>query len=114
MPAADSPATLKEVSFDIEPGQYAAFVGPSGAGKTTVSYLVPRLHDVTAGAVLFAGDDVRELQQESLIGAIGIVGTAAVADAITPRIGDIPDLRLDTIRPCRCRQTDLKSNCSGL
>ena len=70
---ADSPATLKEVSFDIEPGQYAAFVGPSGAGKTTVSYLVPRLHDVTGGAVLFAGDDVRELQQESLIGAIGIV-----------------------------------------
>jgi len=71
--AADSPATLKEVSFDIEPGQYAAFVGPSGAGKTTVSYLVPRLHDVTGGAVVFAGDDVRELQQESLIGAIGIV-----------------------------------------
>jgi ATP-binding cassette subfamily B protein len=70
---ADSPATLKEVSFDIEPGQYAAFVGPSGAGKTTVSYLVPRLHDVTGGAVLFAGDDVRRLQQESLIGAIGIV-----------------------------------------
>jgi ATP-binding cassette subfamily B protein len=71
--AADSPATLKGVSFAIEPGQYAAFVGPSGAGKTTVSYLVPRLHDVTGGRVLFAGDDVRELQMESLIGAIGIV-----------------------------------------
>jgi ATP-binding cassette subfamily B protein len=69
----DSPATLKGVSFEIEPGQYAAFVGPSGAGKTTVSYLVPRLHDVTGGGVIFAGDDVRELQQESLIGAIGIV-----------------------------------------
>ena len=69
----DSPATLKEVSLDIQPGQYAAFVGPSGAGKTTVSYLVPRLYDVSGGAVRFAGDDVRELQQESLIGAIGIV-----------------------------------------
>jgi ATP-binding cassette subfamily B protein len=69
----DSPATLKGVSFEIEPGQYAAFVGPSGAGKTTVSYLVPRLHDVTDGRVLFAGTDVRELRQESLIGAIGIV-----------------------------------------
>ncbi|CAN5244617.1 ABC transporter ATP-binding protein [soil metagenome] len=69
----DSPATLKGVSFSIEPGQYAAFVGPSGAGKTTVSYLVPRLHDVTDGRVMFAGDDVRDLQQESLIGAIGIV-----------------------------------------
>jgi len=69
----DSPATLKGVTFAIEPGQYAAFVGPSGAGKTTVSYLVPRLHDVTSGRVLFAGDDVRDLRQESLIGAIGIV-----------------------------------------
>jgi ATP-binding cassette subfamily B protein len=69
----DSPATLKGVTFAIEPGQYAAFVGPSGAGKTTVSYLVPRLHDVTSGRVLFAGDDVRDLQMESLIGAIGIV-----------------------------------------
>jgi ATP-binding cassette subfamily B protein len=69
----DSPATLKGVTFAIRPGQYAAFVGPSGAGKTTVSYLVPRLHDVTSGRVLFAGDDVRDLQQESLIGAIGIV-----------------------------------------
>ena len=70
---ADTPATLRGVSFAIEPGQYAAFVGPSGAGKTTVSYLVPRLHDVSEGRVLVAGDDVRELQQESLIGAIGIV-----------------------------------------
>ncbi|HXR44693.1 MAG TPA: ABC transporter ATP-binding protein, partial [Pseudolysinimonas sp.] len=67
---ADGPATLKGVSFDIERGQYAAFVGPSGAGKTTVSYLVPRLYDVADGRVLFAGDDVRDLQQESLIGAI--------------------------------------------
>jgi ATP-binding cassette subfamily B protein len=69
----ETPATLRGISFDIEPGQYAAFVGPSGAGKTTVSYLVPRLYDVSGGAVRFAGDDVRELQQESLIGAIGIV-----------------------------------------
>src|SRR6185503_7366279 len=70
---ADSPATLKGVSFSIEPGQYAAFVGPSGAGKTTVSYLVPRLYDVADGRVVFAGSDVRELQRESLVDAIGIV-----------------------------------------
>jgi ATP-binding cassette, subfamily B, bacterial len=70
---ADSPATLKGVSFTIEPGQFAAFVGPSGAGKTTVSYLIPRLHDVTSGRVLFAGDDVRQLEGESLVGNIGIV-----------------------------------------
>ena len=69
----DQRPTLDEVSFAIEPGQYAAFVGPSGAGKTTVSYLVPRLHDVTSGAVRYAGTDVRELQGESLVGSIGIV-----------------------------------------
>jgi ATP-binding cassette subfamily B protein len=68
-----TPATLKVVSFTIEPGQFAAFVGPSGAGKTTVSYLIPRLHDVTSGRVLFAGDDVRELQADSLVRNIGIV-----------------------------------------
>ena len=69
----DSPATLKGVSFEIRPGQFAAFVGPSGAGKTTVSYLIPRLHDVTSGRVVFAGDDVRDLEQDSLVRNIGIV-----------------------------------------
>ncbi|MBF0673210.1 MAG: ABC transporter ATP-binding protein [Salinibacterium sp.] len=68
-----SPATLKHVSFTIEPGQYAAFVGPSGAGKTTVSYLVPRLHDATSGTVRFAGVDVRDLQHEDLMRNVGIV-----------------------------------------
>jgi ATP-binding cassette subfamily B protein len=70
---ADSQPTLKSVSFEIEPGQYAAFVGPSGAGKTTVSYLIPRFHEAADGRVLFAGDDVRTLQQDSLVANIGIV-----------------------------------------
>lgn len=69
----DSRPTLDRVSFTIEPGQFAAFVGPSGAGKTTVSYLVPRLYEASDGAVRFAGVDVRELSQESLISHIGIV-----------------------------------------
>ena len=74
-PDADSSTkpTLDSVSFAIEPGQYAAFVGPSGAGKTTVSYLIPRLHQASGGRVLFAGDDVRDLTQDSLIRNIGIV-----------------------------------------
>ncbi|MCS5713850.1 ABC transporter ATP-binding protein/permease [Herbiconiux sp. CPCC 205716] len=65
--------TLDDVSFAIEPGQFAAFVGPSGAGKTTVSYLVPRFYEATKGAVLVDGHDVRELRQESLIDRLGIV-----------------------------------------
>lgn len=69
----DSPPTLRGLSFEIRPGQFAAFVGPSGAGKTTVSYLIPRLHDVTSGRVLFAGTDVRDLEQDSLVRNIGIV-----------------------------------------
>ncbi|MFB6610199.1 ABC transporter ATP-binding protein [Agromyces sp. NPDC056379] len=69
----DSRPTLDAVSFTIEPGQFAAFVGPSGAGKTTVSYLVPRLYEASGGVVRFAGVDVRDLDQESLISHIGIV-----------------------------------------
>jgi ATP-binding cassette subfamily B protein len=69
----DSPPTLKGLSFDIEPGQFAAFVGPSGAGKTTVSYLIPRFHDVSGGRILFAGTDVRDIEQDSLVANIGIV-----------------------------------------
>jgi len=69
----DTPATLKGVTLDIEPGQFVAFVGPSGAGKTTVSYLIPRLHDVSSGRVLFAGTDVRDLNQDDLVRHIGIV-----------------------------------------
>jgi ATP-binding cassette, subfamily B, bacterial len=71
--AEDTPAILRGISFSIEPGQFAAFVGPSGAGKTTVSYLIPRLHDVSSGAVRYAGDDVRDLDAEALVRTIGIV-----------------------------------------
>jgi ATP-binding cassette subfamily B protein len=66
-------ATLEDVSFSIQPGQFAAFVGPSGAGKTTVSYLIPRFYEASAGTVRFAGRDVRELQRESLVSHIGVV-----------------------------------------
>ncbi|MFN3707509.1 ABC transporter ATP-binding protein [Microcella sp.] len=69
----DGPPTLSDVSFTVEPGQFVAFVGPSGAGKTTISYLIPRLYEATEGRVLFAGVDVRELRRASLIAEVGIV-----------------------------------------
>jgi ATP-binding cassette subfamily B protein len=52
---------LRGVDLEVEPGQLAAIVGPSGAGKTTATYLVPRFYDVTEGAVLIDGYDVRDL-----------------------------------------------------
>ena len=65
--------TLEDVSLEIEPGQLAAIVGPSGAGKTTISYLVPRLYDVTGGSVSIDGRDVREIALASLAEMIGMV-----------------------------------------
>jgi len=65
--------TLRDVSFSVEPGQHVAFVGPSGAGKTTISYLIPRFYDVSGGSIRFAGHDVRDIAQDSLLDRIGIV-----------------------------------------
>jgi ATP-binding cassette subfamily B protein len=65
--------TLEDVSLAVEPGQLAAIVGPTGAGKTTISYLVPRLYEATRGRVELDGYDVRDLTQATLAGAIGMV-----------------------------------------
>src|SRR5256885_1658376 len=65
--------TLNHVSFDIKPGQLAALVGPSGAGKTTITYLVPRLYDVDSGAVEIDGRDVKDIALSSLGEIIGVV-----------------------------------------
>jgi ATP-binding cassette, subfamily B, bacterial len=70
---ADRPWTLEDLSLEVEPGQLAALVGPSGAGKTTISYLIPRLYDVTEGSVELDGHDVRDLRLSSLAEAIGMV-----------------------------------------
>ena len=64
---------LHGVSFVAEPGTTVALVGPSGAGKTTVSSLIPRLYDVTTGVVTIDGQDVRSLTQQSLRDSIGVV-----------------------------------------
>jgi ATP-binding cassette subfamily B protein len=64
---------LKDLSFVAEPGTMTALVGPSGAGKTTISALLPRLYDVTDGAISIDGHDIRDLTLESLRDSIGVV-----------------------------------------
>jgi ATP-binding cassette, subfamily B, bacterial len=69
----ESQWVLRGISFRIEPGQMVALVGPSGAGKSTISSLVPRLYDVTEGAVRLDGTDVRDLTLQSMADAVGTV-----------------------------------------
>ncbi len=71
-PSSHAPA-LRDLSFRIEPGQLAALVGPTGAGKTTITGLVPRFYDPQLGAVRLDGHDVRDLTLESLGQQIGMV-----------------------------------------
>jgi len=69
----DSGEILKGISFEVPAGTMTALVGPSGAGKTTISALVSRLYDVTGGEIKIGGTDVRDLQLTSLREAIGVV-----------------------------------------
>lgn len=64
---------LEDISFRIQPGQLVALVGPSGAGKTTLTYLIPRLYDPSEGRILLDGHDLRDLKLTSLAQHIGMV-----------------------------------------
>jgi len=66
-------ATLEDISFAVQPGQLAALVGPSGAGKTTITYLIPRLYDVTTGSISLDGHNVKDITLPSLSQMIGMV-----------------------------------------
>ncbi|CAB4622076.1 unannotated protein [freshwater metagenome] len=69
----ESGEVLKNVSFTVPAGSFTAIVGPSGAGKTTISTLVPRLYDVSSGSIQIDGIDVKDLTLESLRSSIGVV-----------------------------------------
>ncbi len=72
-PGSGQPFGLEDVSFDARPGELVALVGPSGAGKTTTTYLIPRLYDVASGSVEIDGIDVRRIRLASLGRIIGFV-----------------------------------------
>jgi len=69
----DSGAVLADINLIAQPGETVAILGATGAGKTTLINLIPRFYDVTAGRVCVAGVDVRELQQDSVLGQMGVV-----------------------------------------
>ena len=73
VPTSLQPFGLTDISFSADPGQLVALVGPSGAGKTTSTYLIPRLYDVASGSIAIDGHDVRGIGLESLGRVIGVV-----------------------------------------
>ena len=101
---------LKGLDFEVEPGQLAALVGPTGAGKTTVTYLIPRFYDVTSGAVEIDGNDVRAVTLESIRGHVGIVTqetylfNATVLENLRYARSDATDEEID--RACRAARLD--------
>ncbi|MFC3398385.1 ABC transporter ATP-binding protein [Microbacterium amylolyticum] len=105
----DGRPTLDGVSFVAEPGQHVAFVGPSGAGKTTILYLTPRMYEVSEGSVLFAGTDVRDLEARSIIDHVGIVSQetylfhASIRDNLRYAKPDATDDEIETA----CRRANI-------
>jgi ATP-binding cassette, subfamily B, bacterial len=107
---------LREVSFEMLPGQLTALVGPSGAGKTTITYLVPRLYDPTKGQICLDGHDLREIRLASLADNIGMVTQETYLFHDTVRANLLyakPDAMQDELEAA-CRVANIHAFIAGL
>jgi ATP-binding cassette subfamily B protein len=110
------PLALRHLTFEIEPGQLAALVGPSGAGKTTITYLLPRLYDPTEGQIALDGHDLRDVTQESLARQIGMVTQETYLFHDTVRTNLLyarPDATQDELEAA-CRAANIHDFIAGL
>jgi len=115
-PVASRRWALADLSFEIQPGQLAALVGPSGAGKTTVTYLLPRLYDPTQGRITVDGHDLRDVTQESLALQMGMVTQETYLFHDTVRANLLyakPDATQDELEAA-CRAANIHSFIAGL
>ncbi len=107
---------LHDVSFDIPAGHFAAFVGPTGAGKTTIAYLIPRLYDVKQGQVLIDGHDVRNVTLESLTSNMAMVNQQpflfheSIRENLRYASPDATDVEIEAA----CRAASIHTHIAGL
>ena len=115
LPSAKQP-TLRGIDLTVPAGHSLAVVGETGSGKTTLSYLIPRLYDVTSGNVTIDGIDVRDMSFDSLAAAVGVVSQetylfhASVADNLRFAKPDASDAE-SSPRPRWRRSTTTSSPC---
>jgi ATP-binding cassette subfamily B protein len=110
------PWALHDVSFEIHPGQLVALVGPSGAGKTTITYLLPRLYDPVEGRITLDGYDLRDIDRTSLAANIGVVtqDTFFFHDTIRANLLYVrPDATQDQLEAA-CRAANIHDFIAGL
>ncbi len=115
-PVSSRVQALESLTFHIEPGELVALVGPSGAGKTTITYLLPRLYDPTEGRILLDGHDLRDVTLDSLAGQIGMVTqeTYLLHDTFAANLRYAKSDATQTEMEAACRAANIHDFIAGL